>query len=62
MIKTICDVCGKEITRGIMRETRLEDMNFCISSNGVVWDICNSCRDDLNTLIRNKRNNAESEE
>ena len=57
MKKIICDICGKELplTYGI-REHALKDMNFAISSNGRLWDICQECRDSLNDWIMERKN------
>ena len=46
MTKTVCDVCGKEMPTA--RFVAIENLNFCISSHGKIWDICNECREDLN--------------
>ena len=53
MTKTICDVCGKEIS-AIKSACRIEDYKFCISSFGRIWDICNDCRQELNEWLKRK--------
>ena len=50
MTKTICDICGKE-----MPTTNDRGYNFCISSYGRFWDICNDCRQELNKWIKNRK-------
>lgn len=58
MIKTVCDICGKDMPPTIiekipyitMRDGEVvdtEDYNFIISSPGKVWDICKECKSDL---------------
>lgn len=47
MTKTICDICGEEIPT-ILTSDAIYNLNFCISSYGKMWDICNECREDLN--------------
>ena len=59
MIKTVCDICGKEMPTTKSIES-IENMNFCISSHGRIWDICAECRASLNrwmTILK-----AESED
>lgn len=58
MNKTVCDICGKEMPLGIFSRA-IKDYNFCISSNGKVWDVCTECRDELKVWIRKRK--AESE-
>lgn len=59
---TVCDICGNEIP-SIKIVDRIEDINFCISSNGKICDICYECRVDLNRWMTMRRekclNNAE---
>ena len=43
MTKIICDICGKEMPTAIFVDNT-EDLNFCISSHGKIWDICTECR------------------
>ena len=43
MKKTICDVCGKEMPT-FKTELPPEDVQFCISSYGHIWDVCDECR------------------
>ena len=47
MTKTICDICGKEMSTEKFPGT-IKDQNFCVSSHGKIWDICPACRMDLN--------------
>jgi len=58
VIKTVCDICGKEMPSEIYSRL-IKDYNFCISSYGKSWDICNDCRNGLNEWINKRR--AESE-
>jgi hypothetical protein len=62
MTKTICDICGKEMSTVKFVDT-IEDQNFRISSYGKIWDICTECRLDLNRwmTIRKKEMEAENE-
>lgn len=46
MTKTVCDICGKEMPTAKYADT-IEDLKFCISSHGKIWDICNECRASL---------------
>ena len=50
MTKTVCDICGKEIPIAKFVDTT-ENLNFCISSPGKIWDICDECRVSLNKWI-----------
>lgn len=59
MTKTVCDICGKEMPLEI-RVIPVSEYQFCISSYGKAWDVCDECREALNDWI-NKRK-AESEE
>jgi len=34
---------------------RIEDLNFCISSHGRIWDICVACSDDLERWMTIRR-------
>ena len=54
MIKTYCDICGKEMSNSYKHDN-IKDLNFAISSNGRIWDICNECRDDLWMWITQKK-------
>ena len=49
MIKTYCDVCGKDMSSemGKASDAQITELNFCISSYGRIWDICNDCRGSL---------------
>lgn len=58
MTKTVCDICGKEIPTTKFNDT-INNLNFCISSHGKIWDICDECRLSLNrwmTVRRQERN------
>ena len=59
MTKTVCDICGKEMSTETFAKP-IKDYNFCISSHGRVWDICNKCRERLNKWINERK--AESED
>lgn len=58
MTKTVCDICGKEMSTPKFVDT-IENMNFCILSYGKKWDICIECRTDLNRWMTIRK--AESE-
>lgn len=58
MTKTVCDICGKEMPTAKISNT-IEEMNFCISSHGKIWDICNECRVGLNRWMTIQRNRQE---
>ena len=58
MTKTVCDICGKEMPSEAYSRL-IKDYNFCISSNGKIWDICNECRNALNEWMKKRK--AESE-
>lgn len=63
MIKTVCDICGKEKETPNVYTDTIENMNFCISSNGRIWDICDECRVKLNKWMTLRRDaQAEREE
>ena len=59
MTKTLCDICGKEMPMKIIEPLR--NYNFCISTHGRAWDICNECREDLNKWIISQKNKKEIE-
>ena len=50
MTRTICDICGMEMPTTRFTDT-IESLNFCISSYGRRWDICDKCRASLNGWI-----------
>ena len=54
MIKTFCDICGKEVF-GLVFAKDLRNYQFSISSNGRLWDICNECREDLAVWIKDRK-------
>ena len=61
MTKTVCDICGKEMqTQKFVGTT--ENMNFCISSYGKRWDICDKCRLDLNRWMTMRKAEREDKE
>ena len=48
MTKKICDICGKEMP---LHSRSTKHDNFCISSNGKVFDICIECRNLLDNIV-----------
>jgi len=58
MTKTICDICGKEMPTTKFVD-HIEDLNFCISSHGRIWDICTECRDELNEWMKKRKADKE---
>lgn len=54
MTKTTCDICGKEMPTLKFADT-VEDLNFCISSPGRIWDICDPCRIALNKWMNMRK-------
>ena len=58
MTKTVCDICGKEMST-LKIVDNIKNLNFCISSHGRIWDICDECRVSLNKWMTIRR--AESE-
>lgn len=58
MTKTICDICNKEMPT-IKYVESIENMNFCISSHGRIWDICTECRVSLNRWMTMRREKME---
>ena len=59
MTKTVCDICGKEMPTS-KYVPAIESMNFCISSHGKIWDICNECRENFRRWMDIRK--AESED
>ena len=59
MTKTFCDICGKEMPTPMTYSIR--ELNFCISSYGTIWDICDDCRDELNEFINNHKEEKEND-
>lgn len=53
MTKTVCDICGKEMPTEKIKS--IENFNFCISSYGRAWDVCNECREELNRWITTRK-------
>ena len=62
MIKTVCDICGKEILTIKFVDT-IENHEFCISSYGEIWDICTECQESFNRwiTIRSRKRNKDVE-
>ena len=58
MTTTVCDVCGKEMGSSLSIASSIRDYNFCISSYGKKWDICNECREELNVWMNELRKKA----
>jgi len=58
MTKTTCDICGKDMPTSVFTDS-ITELNFCISSYGVKWDICNECREEFNKWMNGR---AESED
>lgn len=61
MTKTICDICGKGMPTSKHVDI-IENLSFCISSYGRIWDICIECREDLNRWMTIRRKTERSEE
>ncbi len=61
MTKTICDICGKEMPTAKFVDT-IENLNFCISSHGRIWDICTECRISLNMWMNIRKAENEDKE
>lgn len=59
MTKTVCDICGKGMPKGIDSRS-IKDYKFCILSYGKAWDICTECRNELNEWMKKRK--AESED
>ena len=59
MTKTVCDICCKEMPTAKFVDN-IEELHFCISSFGRIWDICAECRESLNRWMTKRR--AESED
>lgn len=57
MTKTTCDICGKEMPISKFKIT-IEEMNFCVSSYGRIWDICLECRESLNRWMTIRKSNS----
>ena len=49
MIKTVCDICGKEMPS--IKADTIDNLKLCISSYGKKWDICTECRESFNRWI-----------
>ena len=58
MTKTICDICGEEMPTAKFVDN-IEDMNFCMSSHGRIWDICTECRVSLNRWMTERRQESD---
>lgn len=61
MTKTICDICGKEMPTQ-KPYANFRNFNFCISSNGRTWDICNECRVSLDRWITTRKRGCDEKE
>lgn len=61
MTRTTCDICGKEMPTAKFVDT-IENLNFCISSHGKVWDICVECRESLNRWMTIRRHGCDKKE
>lgn len=48
MTKTICDICGKDMRVETYYPSTIQELKFCISSYGKIWDICQECRKSFN--------------
>lgn len=59
---TICDICGDEIPTIKFVDDNIKDLNFCISSHGKIWDICDKCRVNLNKWIAMQRKESQKDE
>lgn len=61
MTKTICDVCGKEMptTKSV---DIIGNLNFCISSYGRMWDVCDGCRVSLNRWMTIRKQGCDEKE
>ena len=57
MTKTVCDICGKDMSSTMYKEL-ISDLNFCISSYGKMWDICSECREDFNRWMVIRKSEA----
>lgn len=62
MKKTICDICGKDMSTIRHVDDDIENMNFCMSSHGRIWDICTECRIDLNRWMTIRRKESENKD
>lgn len=58
MTKTICDICGNEMPTSKMADS-IVDMNFCISSQGKIWDVCTQCRISLKNWMDMRKTRSE---
>lgn len=50
MTITVCDICGRKLLSTKFADP-IKSLNFCISSYGKKWDICDKCRASLNGWI-----------
>ena len=44
MTNTICDICGKQMDKGIFRDSLERTFGICISEQGIKWDVCDECK------------------
>ena len=54
MTKQFCDICEKEMF-GLKFVKDSKKYQFSIASNGRLLDICDECREDLATWIKNRK-------
>ena len=61
MTKTVCHICGKEMPT--IKADTIDNLKFCISSYGEIWDICTECRESFNKWItvRSRKRNKDVE-
>ena len=53
MLKAVCDICGRDITLQTNNEFNI--VTFRISSDGVIWDLCKECQNELLDWIECKK-------
>ena len=58
MTKTVCDICGKDMSNLMLKNSTISDLNFCISSYGKMRDICPECRKDFNRWMVIRKSEA----
>ncbi len=59
MKKIVCDICGSEMknTSFIDAEDNFKELQFCISSYGKIWDVCDECRVSLSKWMKERARN-----
>lgn len=60
MTKTICDICGKEMSTSKLLDN-IRSLNFSMSSYGRIWDICTECRVSLNKWMTMRKQEVKNE-